>query len=324
MPSLSQKIDRASYYFRNIVQDVAPQGLFRRRLFTILDRALVGDANYIVDRVNYYNKLSKPVELPQEARRIQSIPMSRSMYYYDLKEHARYYPRQFRLNYRFGDLTGAPDSPSFVKSRPIGGNNANSVLMKLDKFRHFHFPTDRTAFRDKKPMAVWRGAPHNAKRAALLRRYRGHPLCDVGQPDDRLTALRRAGFLSIADQMEFRYILSIEGNDVATNLKWIMASNSLCFMPAPVYETWFMEGLVEAGRHYVRLRPDFEDLEEKILYYERHPDEALAIIAAANAYVRTFLDEPREQLISLLVMYKYFVLTGQLKPDRRYAGLIGA
>jgi hypothetical protein len=85
-----------------------------------------------------------------------------------------------------------------------------------------------------------------------------------------------------------------------------------------------MEGLVEAGTHYVPLRPDFDDLEEKILYYERHPDEALAIIATANAYVRTFLDEPREQLISLLVMYKYFVLTGQLEPDRRYAGLIGA
>jgi len=39
------------------------------------------------------------------------------------------------------------------------------------------------------------------------------------------------------------------------------------------------------------------------------------IIAAANAYCRKFSNERHEQAISLLVLYKYFVLSGQIEPD---------
>ena len=117
--------------------------------------------------------------------------------------------------------------------------------------------------------------------------------------------------------MAFKYVLSVEGNDIATNLKWLMATNSLWLMAPPVYETWFMEGRLEAGKHYVPLRPDFADLEKKILYYERHADEALEIIQNAQAHVRQFLDEKCEQLISLLVLFKCFVVTGQIEPDSR-------
>jgi len=38
---------------------------------------------------------------------------------------------------------------------------------------------------------------------------------------------------------------------------------------------------------------------------------------AANAYCRTFSNERDEQAVSLLVLYKYFVLSGQLEPDRQ-------
>ena len=121
--------------------------------------------------------------------------------------------------------------------------------------------------------------------------------------------------------MKYRYIISIEGNDVASNLKWIMASNSLCLMPAPVYETWFMEGTLQPGLHYVQLRSDFADLEEKILHYEKHPDQAREIVRNANAYVKQFAHRRREQVLSLLVLYKYFALTGQLEPNPKVAAL---
>ena len=83
-----------------------------------------------------------------------------------------------------------------------------------------------------------------------------------------------------------------------------------------------MEGGLEAGKHYVLLRDDFEDLEENILYYERNIGEALEIIRNANGFVAQFRDETSEQLVSLLVMYKYFVLTGQLEADDRVLELI--
>ena len=90
-----------------------------------------------------------------------------------------------------------------------------------------------------------------------------------------------------------------------------MSSNSICVMPKPKYETWFMEGKLEAGVHYVEVNDDFSNAEEKINYYSKHTEEALHIIKNANAYVDQFKDSKREKLISLLVLDKYFSLSGQ-------------
>jgi Glycosyl transferase family 90 len=319
---IERRVARVAYYLRNIACDLAPQFAFRRQRNAILERGVEYDVATLAQRLNYYNKLSVPVDATPFRATVGSIPMKKSIYYYDLKEHARYFPRSLKLNFAFGDVTDVPERPSFVKSRPIVGDNRNSVLMKLEKFRHFYFPPDRTAFHDKKSMAVWRGGIHNKKRMALLARQRDPLLCDIGQTAGRAALEMRKKFLTPTEQMNFRYIISIEGNDVASNLKWILASNSLCLMPKPVYETWFMEGRLEARRHYVELRDDFDDLEEKVLYYESHVNEALEIIANANAYVRQFFDERREQLLALLVMEKYFAITGQIEEDPRLAALI--
>jgi hypothetical protein len=94
-------------------------------------------------------------------------------------------------------------------------------------------------------------------------------------------------------------------------------------MPRPTCETWFMESRLEPGKHYVELREDFADLGDRIAYYEKHPDEALGIIANANLYTAQFFDARREQILSLLVMYKYFVASGQIEPDDEAHALIG-
>lgn len=317
MASIKRKLDRAAYWALNITRELTPQFLFRRRLRDILAQADRYDAAYLSQRVGYYNKLSYALKAQEYSTKIASIPIGASMYYLDLKEHARYFPRHLQLNQIFGDVTHIPDRPSFVKSRPIFGDNRNSILLNLDKFRHFNFLNDQMNFRDKKPMAVWRGGGHNAKRAALVQRYFDHPLCDVGVSLGQPIGATRKPFLSATEQMLFRYVISVEGVDVATNLKWILASSSLCLMPAPSYETWFMEGRLEAGKHYVLLRDDFEDLEEKILHYESNIGEAEEIIRNANSFAAQFRDATRERLVSLFVMYKYFVATGQLEADDR-------
>jgi len=321
---VGRKVARVAYYLRNLARDLAPQALFRRQLVDILRESGRDAPEYISRRVNYYNKLDRVPDNIYYDSDIAHIPMAKSMYYYDLKEHARYFPRSLKLNYVFGDVTKVPDQPAFVKSRPVGGDNRNAILMKLAKFRHFYFPPDPLPFADKKPQLVWRGGRHNPQRVALVRRFQNHPLCDVGHPGPASDGAPAKAFLTPAEQMTFKYILSIEGNDVATNLKWILASNSLCFMLAPTFETWFMEGRLEPGRHYVELAPDFADLEDKLLFYEGHPAEALAIVRNANAYAGQFLDARRERFLSLLVMYKYFVVTGQLAPDSRLAGLMSS
>lgn len=132
---------------------------------------------------------------------------------------------------------------------------------------------------------------------------------DVGHVNDYGDNLSKVAKLTINQQLKYKYILSIEGNDVASNLKWIMSSNSLCFMAKPKYETWFMEGRLDADVHYVQVKDDYSDLEDKVAYYSENEDEALRIIANANAYVDQFKNKSRERLISLLVLEKYFKLT---------------
>jgi spore maturation protein CgeB len=83
-------------------------------------------------------------------------------------------------------------------------------------------------------------------------------------------------------------------------------------MPRPKYETWFMEGTLIPDHHYVCIKDDYSDLEEKLNYYIEHPDEAQRIIDNAHEFVAQFRNKRREKIISLLVLDKYFRKTGQL------------
>ena len=87
-----------------------------------------------------------------------------------------------------------------------------------------------------------------------------------------------------------------------------MSANSVAVMPRPRYETWFMEGRLVPNYHYIEIRDDFSDLEEKIRYYVSHPEEAEAIARHAHDWIAQFQDPERELLVSLLVMKKYFEL----------------
>lgn len=117
--------------------------------------------------------------------------------------------------------------------------------------------------------------------------------------------------IGLYDHLGYKFIMAIEGNDVATNLKWIMSTNSVAVMPRPTYETWFMEGRLVPNYHYIEIRSDYSDLEERLHYYATHPEEAEAIVAHAHEYVAQFRDRRRERLVSLLVLAKYFRCTGQ-------------
>jgi inorganic pyrophosphatase len=85
-----------------------------------------------------------------------------------------------------------------------------------------------------------------------------------------------------------------------------MSSNSIAVMPKPTYETWFMEGTLVGDYHYIEIKKDYSDLEEKLNYYIEHTNEALKIIENAHTFVGQFQNKECEKLISLLVLQKYF------------------
>jgi spore maturation protein CgeB len=140
-----------------------------------------------------------------------------------------------------------------------------------------------------------------------MNRWYGHPMVDAASTNrsEQHPEWQREK-LTIGDHLDFKFIMSLEGNDVASNLKWIMSSNSIAVTPCLTQETWFMEGTLIPNYHYIEVKPDFSDLEERLTYYIEHPDEAEAIIQHAHDYISQFRDEKREKLISVLVLKKYF------------------
>lgn len=276
----------------------------------------LSDRKLIEDRVDYYFKLTKSFLVRDDAELVGDFSAKNKSiaYFIDYQQLLNYFQSGLRTQYLFGDITAVPSEPHFLKSRPftIDNENANSILLKLNQIRHYYKINDRLPFSEKKSQLVWRGKANQQERVDFLERFFSKVWCDVGD-----TAKKNKGgkyskpFMSIAEQLEYKYLLSIEGYDVATNTKWIMASNSLCFMRKPRFETWYMEGRLIPNEHYVLLKDDYSDLEEKISFYEANPSEALKIIKQANIYAAQFFDESRELLISLLVMRRYFSLSGQ-------------
>jgi hypothetical protein len=307
---------KLDYYTRNVTLRVMPRALFVARLPRLLDSLSDYSSEEILARVDYCNKLSEPFTVDKDAPpcRLKDV---QSAYYFDFQRHLRYFPASVRYYFRFSDSTRIPERPTFLKARSISEANFNSVMLNLDSLRHFRFVRDEVPFDSKKPVAVFRGACKQQHRQYFLAQTAGLPCTDIG--DTRKQATRpefRRQYLTMDEQLSYKFIISVEGNDVATNLKWIMSSNSLCFMRRPMFETWFMEGRLEPGRHYVLLRDDYSDLSEKIDFYTRNTGEALAIIRAAHDHVNQFKDRKKERLVFLLVMAKYFALSGQLDSRR--------
>ncbi|MCG8581084.1 MAG: glycosyltransferase family 90 protein, partial [Bacteroidales bacterium] len=114
--------------------------------------------------------------------------------------------------------------------------------------------------------------------------------------------------LNMYKMLQHKFIMVIEGNDVATSLKWVMASNSVAVMTKPNYETWFMEDTLIPNYHYIQVKDDYSDAVEKVNYYIANPDKAKAIVKNAHEYIDQFRNKKRERLISLMVMDKYFKL----------------
>lgn len=296
------------YFVRAFARELIPAR--HPDIRAVLDKARSrSDWPYILDRVNYYCKVQGPPESTD--RRVCDICRGEqpSTYWHDLREYMRPFPRDSRINWLPGDITTIPALPSITKSRPIAGDNANSVLLKLDKIRHFTWVDDKIPYTEKKAMAVFRGkVPGKPKRIQFFDRYFGDPRVDLGDSSRHGNPAWRTPKMTLADQLRYKWILALEGFDVASNLKWVMSSGSVAVMPEPEFETWYMEGRLLPDVHYLRINNDYSDLHERLDMLESNPDMARRIITEANQWTMQFRDERRERLIATLVIGKYLGL----------------
>ncbi len=308
---------KITYYIKCLMRYLTPLALLRYRLkkvlLTLADR---NDRIYIEDRVNYYNKLETKTSLPNDAKKLSEHKLkgNKSVYFFDTYEYTRWFAPHLKWCYLFGDINYTPAVPSIVKSRPISNNNQNAIILNLDKVRHFCFLNDKIPFPKKMDKIIFLGAVHGKpRRQRFMEMYFEHPACDLGDVSTNSTNPKawQSKVITLYEHLTYKFIMTLEGNDVASNLKWVMSSNSLAVMPRPTCETWFMEGRLIPNYHYVEIKSDFSDLIERTNYYIENPDKAQEIIDHAHDYIRQFQDKKREKLISLLVLDKYFTLTNE-------------
>ena len=222
------------------------------------------------------------------------------------------------------------DAPTLVKSRFITKDPRYSILFKLNTKRHFQIissiPSIDIPYSQKQNRLVWRGVSTGYgfgndipfrpnSRETLIQKFchTTNPQIDIG-----LSGLVQNGrtkkqmyqkyvksSLSIQDMLKCKYLLSVEGNDVASNLKWCLYSNSVVFMPVPTIESWIMESHLIPYYHYIPIRNDFSDLEEKIQWCDHHPESCERISQQATQYMNLFLDNENELYIMKKVLQYY-------------------
>jgi hypothetical protein len=257
--------------------------------------------------IDYYCKIDQPISLDKAFKLRDINLLKNSGYTYELYNILYPFREEIRFNFIPGDVTTIPDYPAFVKSRPIEGKNSNSVLLPLDTLRHFRFVNDRNSFADKLEGLVWRGAAYQKHRLKFLESCSSLSFVNAG--NTAVSKNKNIPFakpkMSIKDQLRYKFVLSLEGNDVATNLKWIMSSNSVCIMPRPKYETWYKEGTLIPNYHYIEIRDDFLDIEDVFARYVSDKTACEAIISNAQDFVSNYFSSRNMLYVARLVALKY-------------------
>jgi hypothetical protein len=241
------------------------------------------------------------------------------------------FDQRTRIVVQYGDLRPAwtPMLPRharlFVKSRRVlwpGSSSAayaavqRPVLLPLNVFRHFgaalmrhdsYVPWDR-----KRSALVWRGSTTGFNG---LRREFVHGLANfsrrdvdvrfVGVVQGREGWVRGMGVPPVASRLSrlellsYRYVLSLEGNDVASDLKWLMGHNSVVVMPPPTVESWLLEGLLRPYVHYVPVR-SAADVPAALAWMRANEAACLGIVANANAWVEEIMRSTTETSVELI------------------------
>lgn len=198
--------------------------------------------------------------------------------------------------------------PCVCKARPVTAKN--NVIARVSYDRPFGSIKRNTKedipFERKYDYIMWRGCSSGfGKRLPLVKKYFYHKEIDVGftgvELRDPFPEESRKWIKNIKkpkEMLKYKFLISVEGNDGATDLKWKLYSNSCVLMPhPPKICTWFMEDHLVPWVHYVPLQWNFNDLEQKYQWCLHHQEQCKQISKNATKYVEQFLNEPRERRI---------------------------
>lgn len=325
MNTYKRKLRRPIYMITNFVNYIIPNFVYvpiLRFRFSLISQRKKNEA---IQRLTKYINLPEDAKLDQNtSRTIRKFrypfksKQKFTTYYFDLFPTLRCFNKGLAFHAQFGDINYEMNVPTFVKTRPVNKNGtvSNSVICKLDKIRHFYFPKDNIPWENKKDILISRNfVKYQPHRTRFLEALINRPLCDVGQINfDPEHPDFQKPFMQMSEMLQYKFIACIEGHDVATNLKWVMSSNSVAVMPKPKIESWFLESRLIPGIHYIEVKDDFSDVETQLQYYIDHPEEAKEMVRNAHKYIKQFKNDIVEKWIQYQVVKEYLKTTN---PDKK-------
>ena len=235
------------------------------------------------------------------------------------------HPKNLRILMSFGDSESYKDLPYMVKAREVQGakragheDSADPILALLNTPRHYGALKysgymDR-AWHRKRDTVIWRGLSTGRKklvgnRKEIVAQYWNQSRNDIdigfttllpdnknGPPvtQEQKARAERPG-MYIWQLLQYKYLLSIEGNDVATGLKWMLYSNSVVFMAPPTHVTFAMEDKLVPYYHYVPIKPDLSDIAEQLAWARQNDAECQKIAQQATEYMEALWMSPKAQ-----------------------------
>lgn len=108
--------------------------------------------------------------------------------------------------------------------------------------------------------------------------------------------------VTIQDLMKYKALIMLEGNDVASGLKWALLSQSVVLMPPPKHTSWAMEEWLIPWVHYIPLLDDISDVEQQMQWVVDHDDEARRISERATLWMEDLCFHPDAKQDDRLIM----------------------
>ena len=239
----------------------------------------------------------------------QNFRTLKSLYIQDVNRYLKYCSKP--LWFQCGDSSYELNPyPVLVKTRDNDSINANGVISNLNSDRHWGICnqiinnfSSLPSWKNKKNEIVWRGVTtglrhKNYNRENFVKDYFNK--YDVGFVQIVQGASHLIDYLKQPmhplNLLEYKYIVVIDGNDKASSLNWILASNSVPIMSKPRFHSWLCEPWLEPNVHYVEVSNDFSDLEDKIEWCKAHDKDCQEIAVNGKDFIlENFSDLDKEK-----------------------------
>lgn len=260
----------------------------------------LGDTNY----TDYEPDKIDPVIHDYPFHTSQNYSVLKRSYVEDINRYKSYIGNDFwcqcgDLSYMGGNI------PILVKTRKANCSMSKGIIANLNSSRHWQYCEraikHNISWEEKQNNVIWRGATTGIYGNIFIYKYHYktysrenfvkdyHTKYDIGFS----SIVQSCGHLreyvkkpcAVVEMLNCKYIPIIDGNDKSSSLNWVLASNSVPIMPKSDFHSWLCEPWLVPNVHYVEVKEDFSDFDEKIEWCKTHDDECKEIAYNGQKFI---------------------------------------